>query len=149
MALPSNVFPNLIKHNEAVDLLYRCLRHDLFDTLDSNDSVTLNKTLSGAVIRLHNRGTRPTVYEISITRDKYNQANLVVLDTIINEQQSAHETLKVSFPFFRASHIINIASRLSKQQCDGDENLTLSKYQPMGILYALRANTLGEQEAIL
>ena len=145
MAFSSDFFSNLIKHNDGVDLFYESLRSSLLGSLASNTGVTLNKTSSGAVIRLHNKGTRPTVYEVSVTRDKYNQANHVVLDTIINEQPSLHEMLKVSFPFSQASHIINIALRLSQQQCDGDEKLTLSRYQPIGLLYKMKANSCSEQ----
>ena len=149
MAPSSDLFPSFLKFNEAVDLFYEILLDKLSDTLASNTSVTLGKICNGAVLRLHNSNSRPTVYEFSISCDRYSRANRVVLDTIINEQQPDHDMLKTSFPFSSANHIISIALRLSQQKCDGDENLTLTRYQQIGLLYASKANNASKQGANL
>ncbi len=99
-----------------------------------SNKVVLSKTTTGLSLSLHNKGMRPTVYSVEVKPDRYGFADNIVLDTIIAENKT-HQCLKVTWRHHQAIHIINLLASLSEQECDGSRDETLTKYEPLGLLY--------------
>jgi hypothetical protein len=110
--------------------------------LEPKYNASRSYTMDSIIISLYNKDNRPTVYQAQVNACQYGNVNSVTIDTIINNKEQGHESLKITIPSKDVFNIASILNRLLSQSCDGSRENTLENFTPIGLLYM--ANEKGQ-----
>jgi len=93
-------------------------------------------TLSGSIVlTIHNKGERPTRYQLEVVSDQYDQLSYYILDTIIVKKDKSHECLKKTFKKKERGLMISRLNELLAQKADGTIEETAENFTPIGLLF--------------
>jgi hypothetical protein len=92
-------------------------------------------TMDSIVLTIHNKGERPTRYQLEVRSSDYDQVSYYVLDTIIAKKDKSHESLKRTFKKKERGLMISRLNELLAQKADGTREETAENFTPIGLLF--------------